>query len=195
MKHHSLIALVAASLLAAGCTRQVGLTYTPTQSLAPVPAQGSVGTVTAFDGRGERDPTWIGAVRGGYGNPVKVLHTPRPLDQEIVTAFQDALKARGLLAPAGAGTADVAVTIKRFQASQVARREADVDLLLIVTLAGTGREVYRDEVAVNPVTGSILALDTGLFGSSDDLQAALQAAMNDAIDKLLSKPGFLAALR
>ena len=59
----------------------------------------------------------------------------------------------------------------------------------------TGRTLYRDEVKSNPVQGSIVALDVGVFGSSDDLQAVAQGAMNKAIDAALDKPGLVAALR
>lgn len=104
-------------------------------------------------------------------------------------------QARGLLAPEGAGRFDIAVAIEQFESTQYARREANVDLLVAVKSRNTGQEVYRDRVKVDLVTGSIFALDTGAFGSSDDLQAVAQTALNQAIDQALDKPGFRAALQ
>jgi len=47
---------------------------------------------------GREDPNWIGTIRGGFGNPNKRLEAPVP--EVVRQAFVDALRARGLLAPA-----------------------------------------------------------------------------------------------
>ncbi len=188
-------AFLTSLLFVAACARQVPLTYAPTHPISPVANAVTVDRVITADERHEADPTWIGAVRGGYGNPLKVLHTPAPLSDIVTRAFRDALQARGLLAPEGAGRFDIAVAIEQFESTQYARREANVDLLVAVKSRNTGQEVYRDRVKVDLVTGSIFALDTGAFGSSDDLQAVAQTALNQAIDQALDKPGFRAALQ
>jgi hypothetical protein len=39
-----------------------------------IPDPATIAQVTVKDNRKEADPTWIGAIRGGFGNPLKVLH-------------------------------------------------------------------------------------------------------------------------
>ena len=183
-----------AGLSVAACTRQTPLAYAPTTPVTNLQAP-AIGRINTTDQRGESDPTWIGAVRGGFGNPLKVLHTPQPLADMVTAAFHDALAARGLLAANGAGQADLDVTIPEFNSTQYIRREANVTLVVELRDHATGQLIYRDQVRSSPVQGSVLALDVGIFGSSDDLQAVAQGAMNQAIDAALDKPGFVSALR
>jgi hypothetical protein len=44
------------------------------------------------------------------------------------------------------------------------------------------------------VTGSILAVDTGIFASTDELHALMQRTMREAMDRLLDRPTVAAAL-
>lgn len=194
MKLPAIASLGLTALVLGACSQQVPLAYVSTAQIAVNP-QPAIHEVTATDQRGEGDPTRIGAVRGGFGNPLKVLHTRQPLADMVAQAFRDALAARGLLVPTTGGSADLIITIVRFGSSQLVRREAKVDLVLELRDRASGRQLYRDEVKSNHVQGSMIALDVGIFGSSDDLQAVAQAAMNDAIDAALNKPGFAAALR
>ena len=113
----------------------------------------------------------------------------------VVEAFRDALSRRGMLATGPGGRADLSVTITRFDSTQYVRREANVDFILELRDHATGQVLYSDEVRSNPVEGSIIALDIGIFGSSDDLQSVAQGAMSHAIDAALDKPGLSAALR
>jgi len=56
----------------------------------------------AAEGRwraGREDPTWIGTIRGGYGNPLTRLASDAPVDRVVAQAFADGLAARGLRAP------------------------------------------------------------------------------------------------
>ena len=62
--------LFVSALLAAACTNQVLLAYVPTTPIA-MQALPAVGQITAVDQRGESDPTWIGAIRGGFEIPLK----------------------------------------------------------------------------------------------------------------------------
>ena len=177
------------------CAQQVTLGYAP-----PAPPQRSdagpvIGSVSASDQRNEADPTWIGAIRGGFGNPLKVLHNSQSLAQSVTTAFRDALRARGLLAAESTGRFDINVAIAKFQSTQMVRREAEVDLTMTVTDKSNRATVYRDEANIDLVTGSVLALDTGVLASASDLQAVTQTALGQAIDRLLDNPAFLAAIR
>ncbi len=188
-----------ASLAACGATR-AQMTYSPTVAVRPVaaarPALAPVERVSNQRRAGRDDPTWVGAIRGGYGNPVKALHTPEPVDQVVGKAFTDALAVRGLSAPGG-GPARyaLAVTIHQFDANQYVRREATADFEAVLTERATGREVWRDRERVYNVDGSLLSLSTGAFGSVEDLRRVALQTMNQAIDRLLDKPAFQGAVR
>ncbi len=194
---HRLLRISAFALVAltAACAQQATLSYVPTASPPVRSAIGAVSQVTAIDQRGEADPTWIGAVRGGYGNPLKVLHTKQPLSDVVSEAVRRALASRGMLAPETRVGPALKVTIVAFESSQYVRREATADFVIELVDRSTGRAIYRDEARVNPVSGSIIAFDVGIFASADDLRAVAQQALSQAIDQLLNKPEFAAALR
>jgi hypothetical protein len=75
------------------------------------------------------------------------------------------------------------------------RREAEATIAIELLDRSSGRVVYHDQAEVDLVAGSVLALDTGVFASSSDLQAVAQKALTQAIDQLLNNPSFLAAAR
>lgn len=89
-------------IMLAGCgTRQVGLAYSPPAPSA-IPAGGRdpvVGVGTVVDDR-HNGLHWFGAIRDGYGNPIKIQETEEPVKDVAAHAFSDALAARGMLAPA-----------------------------------------------------------------------------------------------
>lgn len=190
-----LLPLAALLLALVGCGENgpVRLPYTPTVAVAPAwGANVSVGAVT--DARGETDPTWLGAVRGGYGNPLRVLHGERQAADLVRQAFRDGLAARGMLAPDGRGTRDLSITVAQLDVDRYARIEARLDLRLAV-LDAAGRTIYADEVKLNPVQGSILALDTGVFADPAGLRDLLARTLSQAVDQLLDKPGFRQAVQ
>src|ERR1700730_15585860 len=95
-------ALVMQLSIVAGCvTDTVSLGYKPAAQITPVNSGTAVSVGSFVYPRGETS-TWIGAVRGGYGNPLKPLQTDKPVSALVQTAFTDGLRARGLLAT-GAG--------------------------------------------------------------------------------------------
>lgn len=186
------------AMSACGAT-QAPMGYTPTvaiQSAATArPVLQVAPQVTNERRTGREDPTWIGTIRGGYGNPLKALHAPEPVDQVVRKAFADGLVARGLSATGTNSPYTLAVTIHQFDANQYIRREATADFSVVVTERATGREVWRGREKVYIVDGSILSLGVGVFASVDDLQRVALQAMNQAVDKLLDKPELRAAVR
>lgn len=183
-------------VMLSGCvTRQVALSYSP-PAPAAIPTgdhRPVVGIKTVVDDR-SNDPHWLGAVRGGYGNPLKILETEEPVKDVVAKAFSDALAARGMLAPAGNEAIEVTITIHRFDCSQYLRREAHADFEIALTNSRTGNSVYADRVTADTVNGSIFAMNVGIFGSTDLLRMAAVQTMDDAINTALDKPGFLAAV-
>lgn len=146
---------------------------------------------------GRDDPTWIGTIRGGYGNPLKQLNADVPVDRVVAQAFADGLEARGLLAPGGRGAApySLVVTIHQFDGNQYVRREATADFSAALVERATGREVWRDRQRAYNVDGSLISLSTGVFASVEDLRRVALRTMSEAVDALLDKPAFRAALR
>ncbi|MBL6080489.1 hypothetical protein JMJ56_20955 [Belnapia sp. T18] len=193
-----LASLLLLGLLAACGTTQSPMAYAPTVPVSAVPARPLVMVsqpVTNQRRAGSDDPRWIGTIRGGYGNPVKTLEADQPVDQVVAAAFSEALAARGLQAGTGAGRYALAITIFQFDANQYARREATADFGIRVTERATGRELWSDRTKAYNVDGSILSLSTGVFASVEDLRRVALRSMSQAVDTLLDKPGFRAAIR
>ena len=193
-----LASLLLVGLLAACGTTQSPMAYAPTVPVSTTASRPLVTVVEPVANQrraGSNDPRWIGTIRGGYGNPVKTLEADRPVDQVVASAFSDALTSRGLQAATGAGRYALAITIYQFDANQYVRREATADFGIRVTERATGREVWSDRTKAYNVDGSILSLSTGVFASVDDLKRVALRSMSEAVDTLLDKPGFRAALR
>jgi hypothetical protein len=148
-------------------------------------------TVVVTDQRDEKDPTYIGAIRGGFGNPLKTLTTAKPVGDEVHDAFVGALRARGLYDAGGRLT--LAVTLTELSANQMARREGHTSFRLVLTGTG-GQPLYQDEEDVLKINGSLVTLDAGVFASIDDLRTIADLSLSTAIDQALDKPGFQAAV-
>jgi hypothetical protein len=186
--------LLLALLLGACGTTTVDMPYQAAQP-ATSAAMPVIGQVTAADARGEPDPRWIGAIRGGYGNPLKNVQTDAPVADEVAQGFRQALAARGLLAPQGGGRYNVDVTVVQLDCNQYHRREANADFRVVVTERASGRVVYRDEVSSHLVNGSLITFDQGVFADPQDLRAIALQAQNQAIDTALDKPQLISVLR
>lgn len=182
---------LAAALLAGCATNTVGLPYAPSHAVTPTTGAG-IAVAPVVDARDDHDATWIGAVRGGFGNPLKVLRTGPPVSEVVREAFRDGLRARGGLA-AEDGRATLAVTIQRLDASKLARSEASAQLR--PALSRDGRVVYTDTVAVTRQEGSLITFDSGVFASSDDLASLLDRVLSEAVDQALDKPALATAAR
>lgn len=188
--------LLAAMLLAACGTTQYPMQYTPSSPVASATAPGPVARVAEVQNNrhtGREDPAWIGTIRGGYGNPLKAIQADRPVADVVRTAMNDALAARGWLA-AQDPKVEVIVTIAEFDANRYARSEATVALEVRLRDRASGRDIWRHAERVYNLEGSILAVDTGIFASTAELHALMLRTMNEAIDKILNRPDFAAAL-
>jgi hypothetical protein len=180
----SRLTAVLVPLLAAACTTQMRspMTYTPTVAVNAATGQPTVGVLGRIANErrtGREDPTWIGTIRGGYGNPLQALHADEPVDRVVARAFADGLRARGLYATADAQLRyALAITIHEFDANQYVRREAAVDFSVALTERATGREVWRDCHRAYDVDGSILALGE-VFAVEDLRRVALGPMKRD----------------
>ena len=173
--------------LIAGCSSPpADLAYSPTAPITPQNSAPLVAVVRVTDARDEKDPTYVGAIRGGFGNPLKTLTTTRPVGEEVRAAFEAALQARGLLGPRAPMQLDV--TLTELSANQYHRREGHTALSLALVDRATGRPVIQDKEDVLKINGSVVTFDAGVFASLDDLRAVAALSLSTAIDQALAKP-------
>jgi len=183
--------LLLLTALLAGCgTTAATLGYSPTEA-SRVQATPLVSAITVTDARDEKDPTYIGAIRGGFGNPLKTLVSARPVKDEVAAAFEAALRARNLYGLSG--PAVLAVTLTQLSANQFARREGHTKFSLVLSDRATGRTLFQDTEDVLKVGGSLITFDAGVFASVEDLRTITALSLSQAIDQALDKPGFAAA--
>ncbi len=170
----------------------VDLTYNRAAVTAkPVAAKPVVEMLSVTDAR-KNPSTRIGAIRGGFGNPLKTLEVSTPVKDIVRQAFLDGLGARGLLASPGSGAYGIELTVKRLDSSQLMRREAHSDFLVTVIDKASGRPIYAKQVEDNRADGE--ASGAGIFGSVEELRAYTNDSLQAAVDKALDNPLFLAAI-
>jgi len=193
MRRIALAALLLVALVGACSRHEVAMSYNSAAVAAkPAMASPSVETVTVTDLRGT-PANRLGAIRGGYGNPLKTLETAQPVKDVLHQAFADGLSARGMLAPNGNGRYGLEITIEKLDCSQYVRREAHTKLQVALLEKGTGRQVYTKRVEDNRTdSGSLVA--TGIFGSVDGLRKIANDSMQAAVDQALDNPAFLAVI-
>jgi len=150
----------------------------------------ALGTIT--DGR-EHDANWLGAIRGGYGNPLKVLITEGSVADAVGQAVGAGLAARNLAAADGARFR-LDIHVVQFDCNQYARKEAHIEIIARLVDAARGDVVYERNTRVDRVEGSVLSLRTGIFASHEELRALANSAMQEAVDTALDEPGLRAAL-
>jgi uncharacterized lipoprotein YajG len=177
----------------AGCsTPTVSLDYTR----APAPVAGArpqVAVGSFADQRRDDDPRQLGAIRGGYGQPLKTLVLSEDASVVVQKAFAQALDKRGLLAPSGSGRYTLSGVIKKLDCSQYIRREAHADIVVSLTDNATGKVVLQQTAHADGVTDPSGA-DYSIFGKVEDLRVVAERTLQDAIDKALSDARFAQAV-
>lgn len=187
-----LIALMLAGTLSACGTTTGGLGYAPPAQLSRAAANAQpVAVATFVDAREDRG-AWLGVIRGGFGNHLKTLEANRPPVELVQAAFADGLRARGVRTDGG--SLQLGGTLRKLYCDQYIRREANVVVDLAVKDAA-GRETFARTYTVDRVEGSVLAMDAGIFASTEDLRLVLERAVREIVDKALDDPELRAALR
>jgi hypothetical protein len=167
------------------------LKYEPTGELvapkvvAPVLSMGAI-----RDDRNE-ESTWFGAIRGGYGNPLKKLHADQAVSAVVATALRDALQGRGLLAPSDSATLRLDGQLTEFQCNYYWNRDAHVHLTLSVVDLSSNAVVFTQTYKTDAQEAGVGA---GIFGNVEHLATFTQQTMSRTIDKALADPALLAAL-
>lgn len=187
--------LAVACLLAACSTTDASLSYRSTRyalgtASLPMPAP-TVASVTPHDQRKE-SPRRLGTIMGGYGNPLKILNTVRPVGDEVAEVFRQALARRGLLAASGDAAYRITVVIRKFDSDQYMGMGARTDMDMLV-YDRAGQVVYQDTVQTSRSEARLLQV--GIFSSIEDMQQMAQGVLDEAVDRLLDKPAFRAAVQ
>lgn len=188
----SFVSLSLVALALSACTTDyVALRYAPTTPAAAVTAQTPVVSVGAFQDARGTEPTWIGAIRGGYGNPVKTLRSQGSVEQMVGDAFADGLRAHGVLAEAGQGPLELTGTIQKLDCSQYFNIEAHAHIDLRLVDRASGKERFSTRLRVDESEGG---WGPGIFGSIENLRGLLERALTTAVDRALSNPEMRAAI-
>jgi len=184
--------LFAVLTLAACGTTSVALTYAPTTTVQRAPAAAPAVNVARFsDERGEPS-TYLGSIRGGFGQPVKTLESERPVAEVVTAAFADGMRERGFRLGPDAPLR-LSGSIKRLDCNQMLRPEATAEVQLVVTKVETGRPVFTKTYNTYNVEGATLA--AGVFGSVDGLRVITERTLRELVDKALEDPPLRDALR
>lgn len=179
--------LVVLSLVACSTT-PVTLDYKPAQAEPPPRVEPLVAVGDFADDRGT-DPHWLGAIRGGMGNPLKTLEFSEGASAAIARGFAQGLAARGLLAKGKPARFTLTAAIHKFDCSQLVRREAHADLLLTLTETATGKMVLQQPIQRDIVQdGSAFA--TGILASTEDLRAVAADLLRQTVDAGLDSAAF-----
>lgn len=164
----------------------VALTY-----VAPADVQQGAPTIVFGDvvNQRERGENWLGAIRGGYGNPLKVLVTEQPVHEVVAQAFRDALAARGMATEQGPHRLNLRVI--RFDCNQFIPKDAHIILETTLLDSASGATLYQHTYQVDRVGPGI---GGGIFTPVEPLRALANDAMQMAVDQALDDPAFRAAL-
>lgn len=189
-KRLAAVAVLPAMLGLCACSNTVNnLTYTPT---GPVQAVGPA-TIASVSGTDERKeaPTRLATIMGGFGNPLKTLDTEKPVTDEVVDAFTQGLRLRGLLAPDGQAPFRLLLVVHKFDADMIIGRTARIDMTMSV-VDQSGRTIYQDSAVDSELETKVF--ETGVFADIGDLQKLSETVLDRTVDRLLDKPAFRAAI-
>lgn len=192
MRSFALASLATICLAMAACTTDGTLTYAPTSaaviSVAPIPV---IASVTSLDQRKE-SPKRLATIMGGYGNPLKILDTTSPVSDEVAKVFAQALEQRGLLRTGVAAPYRMKLIVHRFDADQYLNAGARTNIDMQI-LDQTGRIVYQDSAQTS--NARLQLFKSGIFASITELQKMAQDVLDAAVDQLIDKVSFRAAIQ
>lgn len=193
MRHKAgIISAILMTLMVSACsTTPVGLTYQAPNAAAPAIQGKPVIDVTSVSDQRKHDPNWLGAIRGGMGQPLKTLETQVPVKDVVKAAFIDGLKARNLQ------TADapyaMELTVRQFDCNQYLRREAHAKIEVKVVERASKRSLFQHIYEADKITDSEL-FDAGIYASVEDLRVVANQALQEVVDRALDDPQLRASL-
>ena len=151
----------------------------------------SVGTFQ--DGRDASYGTdWLGAIRGGYGNPLKTLRTLKPMSEVVQEAFAAGLRARGVYAEPGQGKFTLEGTISKLDCSEYFNLEAHAHVDVRVTETASHALLYSNTYRADQTEGGFGA---GILASVETLRVLAEKTLRELVDKVLDDPQLREALQ
>lgn len=191
MKTITVLAALLVALTCPGCsTHMTTLRYIPQSGRvenATLNSQIALGSVTDERGTGSN---WLGAIRGGYGNPIKKLRTDKDTSAAVAAVFTEALRARNLLGTNESSRTALDIRITKLDCSYYVNREAhahiNVQLVALPMRTVLFAKSYRTD---NTESG----VGAGIFGDAEHLATFTQMTLSETIDKALSDPALLTA--
>ncbi|MBR0668841.1 hypothetical protein GXW71_31115 [Roseomonas hellenica] len=144
---------------------------------------------------GRERANWIGRQVGGLGGTFLEMSSDQPVGEVVARAFADGLRLRGLLAADEAQAPYIlAITMHQLDVSRYGRTEGTADFSLVLSERATGREIWRDRHRIQNIEGSAMSL-AGMPIMAQEIRDSALLSMNQAVDALLDKDEFRAALR
>ena len=180
-------------VLATACsTHSVSLAYKPATAPQPVSGDVRIAVGDFTDNRGE-PATWLGAIRGGYGNPLKTIEASKPVGELVKDVVREALQARGLFAE----NAPLVISgwVQKLDGDQYARKEATAQLQMILSDRASRREIISRPASSNQIAGSLMTMKSGVFGSVEDVRALIERVLSEAVDSFVASSAFNDAIR
>lgn len=188
----STILIALCCLATSACsTHMVPLTYEGGPFAFPEGPPAPNVTVGTFDDERGTDPNWLGAIRGGYGNPLKKLRTNEPTSVVVEKAFREAVDRRGRLSTSDDANFLLRGRIQKLDCSYYFNKEAhariEVDVLRLPSRELAHSKVYK----ASERRGGVGA---GILGSVDGLRQIAEQVLRRVVDDALSDPELLAVL-
>lgn len=192
IKNYNLLATLFLAVFLSGCSSHMmdikyESSYEPVQP--NVSEKVYVGEV--LDSRGTA-PNWLGAIRGGYGNPLKKLYTNDVTSKVVEKAFEGALRTRNLLGPASSSQYRINVKLIKFDTSYYVNKEAHANFTVSLVDKAAEKKVFsRTYKTDNEKSGRA----AGIFGDVNSLSSFANDTLNETIDKMLNDQDFIAAIK
>lgn len=185
--------IVALGVLAGCSTNQVSISYAPAAGTIVQQGPAVIQLGTFSDAR-HVDPNFLGAVRGGFGQPLKTLVTKEPVSAVVRMGFSRGLAARGLLSNGTDAAYMMTATIEKFDCSQYVNREAHARIAMTVSETASGRIVMSETFQRDLARNNPNILDAGIVASSNDLRVVAADALREIVDTALDSPKLKQAL-
>jgi len=203
MKRGSLV-IAAASVFLSGCmseiihptpkTSKVDLKYEAPTDVTTVAGSPPVSVGTFVDQRGE-SPTWIGAIRNGYGSPVTNIESNEPAATRVQVFFVDGLRARGFAVSDTGAPTQVSGIIRKLDCNQLATRDVKVEIEVNVTKPPSGVPTFTRIYSANNTEGNLLSGYSWGESSVQALRTLTEKTLREVVDKALDDPQFRNALQ
>lgn len=179
------------ALMSAACsTTRVDLGYV-SSSAVKSQSSGVVQLGSFTDDRGEPS-NWLGAIRGGFGNPLKNLETSIPVNKLVEAAFSDGLRSRGIDVQSGNTKRLITGSIKKLDCNQIVQREANAAIDIKVIDLTSQAIIFSRSYSSTKYENTGLA--TGVFASVEDLRILTEKALQEVIDKMMDDSELRVAL-